>query len=147
MAIFLTEKQKHFKEAIKNLQKKMWDTEFMVTKRREEREGFRTEYDRINEMMDAITQRLGEEQKKTDPDKTIVENLQNRSTNTQQDIDQLKLKMNQIDQEIDGYEYTEQGQVVRQQGLLETIDGYRTLIDLVGKHIKTLWAKTKQSSN
>ncbi len=138
MALFLNRKQKHFKEAVANLEKKMWDTEFMVTKRREEREGYRTEYDRLNEMLDAATARLAVEKQKEDPDKTISQSLQSKIDSTTQDVDQLKLKMGQIDKEIDGFEYEEQGQPIRQQGLIETIDGYRTLIELVRKHIGTL---------
>ncbi len=137
--LFGNRKQKHFEEAIHNLEKKMWDTEFMVTKRREEREGYRTEYDRVNELLDAATQRLAVEKQKEDPDKTIVDTLEAKSKGATQDVEQLKTKMKQIDNEIEGYEFVDQDQPVRQQGLIETIDGYRTLIELVKKHIKTLW--------
>lgn len=122
--IFLRWKKKlHLKRKADWTLKKIWDWEFFREKLYETREGFRVEYDKINEMLDATKRRLEEEKKKEDPDPTIVRNLENLIKSHEPDIAQLKVQMEAIDKQVE-----EEG------GVNNTIKGYRGTLELLKEY-------------
>lgn len=120
-------KRKHLKGKIEIVKKKIWDLEFLLEKYKAMREGFRTEYDRIREQVDASQTRLAEELKKEDPDKTIKTNLEEMIKRFEPDMEQLKKQIDEID-----------GQIESDGGVLSTIESYRTVIDLMNGYIKKI---------
>lgn len=113
-------KKRHYTGKMFNLKRKIWDVEFLREKMKMMREGFRVEYDRITEIVDAAKLRLKTEKENTDPDKTTCTNLENLIKRHEPDLEQLKKQMEGIDGQIEG-----------PQGLDEAIDGYRTVHGLL----------------
>jgi len=122
----------HIRQRIAVSEKKMWDLEFLKNKMRAQREGFRQEYDRINELVDAATRRLDEEKQKKDKDQTIIDNLTKYKEKHQPDIEQLKMQIEGIDGQIEGAD--------GKQGMDDVIDGYKTIIDLLKEWKKQVWS-------
>lgn len=122
-----TPQQKHFADKILITHKKMWDLEFLREKMRMMREGFRMEYDRLREQVDAATHRLDVENAKEDKDATIQANLQRLIDRYTPDIEQLQKQMEAIDSQIEGPE-----------GVNENIDGLKTVIGLLEEYRKTI---------
>tara|TARA_Y100001949_G_scaffold171282_1_gene173511 strand:+ start:838 stop:1221 length:384 start_codon:yes stop_codon:yes gene_type:complete len=120
-------KRKHYKRKIRVMYQKRWDLEFLKEKLKAMREGFRVEYDRIKEIIDAASVRLEEEKKKDKSDQKIVDSLTNLKKKQEPDIAQLKKQIEGIDGQIEGPE-----------GVNEKIESYRTVAALLKKHIKDL---------
>ena len=55
------QRKRHFKSRIKVLKKKIWDFEYLKYEMKSMREGFRMQYDRMREEMDACKRRLAGE--------------------------------------------------------------------------------------
>lgn len=121
-------KKRYLKRKIKMSENSMWDIEFLRKKMQAMREGFRQEYDRLREMTVAAEQRLEAENKKEDPDKTIVTNLQNLIDKYKPDIEQLKTQMQAVDSQIQG--------TADETGLDGNVEGYRTVINLLKEDLK-----------
>lgn len=117
-------KKRHYSRKIQVTKMKMWDVEFLREKMRMMREGFRVEYDRIKEIVDAATIRLAAEKEKQDPDKTICTNLENLIKRHEPDMQQFIKQMEGIDAQIEG-------PLEGQTSLNDTIDGYRTVMGLL----------------
>lgn len=120
---FKSAHKQHIDEKILVTQKKIWDLEFLREKMSAMREGFRIEYDRLSEQVDAATRRLAEENGKEDPDATIRANLTNLVDRYAPDIEQLKKQMEGIDNQVRG-----------QEGIEENIDGLHTVIGMLKEH-------------
>lgn len=134
MIFFKNEKKNHFLGKVKLTKMKIWDLEFMVGQLKQLRDGWRQEYDRLQEQVDAATVRLADENKKEDPDKTIVGNLENLLTRYAPDIEQLKKNMDGIDRQIDGYDDTEG----HHEGMRDTIEAHRSNLLLISQFVKSL---------
>lgn len=130
-------KKKHFKKARHASYRKIWDLEFVKNQLKMMRENWRAEYDRTQEQVDAATLRLSEEQKKEDPDKTIIENLTKALEKWKPDIEELKKRMDGCEKQIEGYDNSEG----HNEGINDTIEGHRANIKLIEVHLKNLWAK------
>ncbi len=120
-------KKKHYLSKIELHQKKIWDLEFLRDQQKAIRESFRQEYDKINESMDAATARLEVEKQKEDPDKTIVENMENLIKRITPDSAQLKTQMEAIDTQIEG-----------NGGINDLIDKQRMVIHLLQESIRKI---------
>lgn len=125
MGLFRTARQKHLDEKTLVTQKKIWDLEFLLEKMGAMREGFRVEFDRLQEQVDAANLRLDEENKKEDPDATIRKNLTNLIERYTPDIEQLKKQIEGVDSQIHGPD-----------GIEENIEGLHTVIGMLREHRK-----------
>lgn len=133
--IFLkNEKKDHFKGKMKLTKMKIWDLEFMIGQLRTLREGWRQEYDRLQEQVDAATARLADEKAKADGDKTIIDNLTKLLERYAPDIEQLKKNMEGIDRQIDGYEDTEG----HHEGMRDTVEAHRSNLGLIREFVRSL---------
>ena len=119
--------KRHIQGKIEVTQKKIWDLEFLKEKLKAMREGFRQEYDRLQEQVDAATLRLEVENKKEDADKTIVENLTKFKERIDPDIGQLKTQMAAVESQIEG-----------DNGVNQSIDGLRTVLGMLVEYKKTI---------
>ena len=124
--------KRHYNNKIQIIRKKILDVEFLVDEYKMTREGFRTEYDRIKEMQDACVVRIEEENKKEDKDKDVIAQLTKLKEKYDPDILKLQKQMETIDLQIDGP--LPNGQ----QCLKETMEGLRTVIDLLKRKISKL---------
>lgn len=115
-------KKSHVQEMYRTTEKKMWALEFLRKKMRVIREGFRNDYDRLKEQVDAATMRIGTEREKpeAEQDKQIIENLEKLIVRITPDIEQLKKQMSEIEQNIEG-----------QGGINENIDGYKQVMGML----------------
>lgn len=77
----------------------IWDLEFLIRSLESSKEGYRVEYDRINEIIAAALVRITEEKGKEKPDKELMDSLQRLIDKHQPDADQLKKQMIAIDEE------------------------------------------------
>jgi len=124
--------KRHYSNKIQIIKKKILDVEFLVEEYKMTREGFRTEYDRMKEMQDACVVRTEEENKKEDKDKDVIAQLKKLKEKYDPDILKLQKQMETIDLQIDGP--LPNGQ----QCLKETMEGLRTVIDLLKRKIAKL---------
>jgi len=124
--------KRHYSNKIQIIKKKILDVEFLVDEYKMTREGFRTEYDRMKEMQDACVVRTEEENKKEDKDKDVIAQLKKLKEKYDPDILKLQKQMETIDLQIDGP--LPNGQ----QCLKETMEGLRTVIDLLKRKIAKL---------
>ena len=124
--------RRHYNNKIQIIKKKILDVEFLVDEYKMTREGFRTEYDRMKEMQDACVVRTEEENKKEDKDKDVIAQLKKLKEKYDPDILKLQKQMETIDLQIDGP--LPNGQ----QCLKETMEGLRTVIDLLKRKIAKL---------
>jgi chromosome segregation ATPase len=132
-------KKKHIRSKILITKKKLWDLEFYRKQLENEREGFRSEYDRIKESIDAAQLRLRGENEKEDPDKTIVDNLENLIKRYTPDLEQLKAQMQAIDMQVDGYDQQGDGdEKTHKEGVKSAIDQHRSLIGLLHEYHDSL---------
>ena len=95
-------KKWHFRNKLYSVYRRIADTEFLREEYKATREGFRREYDRLNELIDAANVRTKAEKEKEDPDKTIIEQLDKLKKRYEPDVDQLKKQMDNIDLLIEG---------------------------------------------
>ena len=102
--------------------RQIWKAEFFRESKKELREEIRREYDKAIEVLDASTRRLEEENKKEDPDKTMVENFQKIVEAKKKDISQFKEQIDHIDTEVKGY--------------TEALDSIHATLPLVEKYIR-----------
>src|SRR3990167_6583881 len=124
--------KRHYNNKIQIIRKKILDVGFLVDEYKMTREGFRTEYDRIKEMQDACVVRIEGENKKEDKDKDVIAQLTKLKEKYDPDILKLQKQMETIDLQIDGP--LPNGQ----QCLKETLDGLRTVIELLKRKIAKL---------
>ncbi len=122
----------HYKKNISSVEKRIWDIEFILAKMKAQREGVRQEYDRIGEMLDAATRRMMDEQDKPakEQDKGIIENLKKYKERFEPDLAQLKIQMDALDSEMEGTHEKE--------GIRGSIDGQRTIIEMLKLHMKSV---------
>lgn len=118
-------KRWHLKRKMEMTQKKIWDLEFLREKMRSVREGFRVEYDRIKEMLDAAERRIKQEREKEDPDRTIIESMERMKDRFEPDMKQLEEQMGSIDKQIEG-----------EGGINEGIEGFVTVLGLLKEYRK-----------
>ena len=131
--MFTNKKKQHFNKKLEGVQKRIWDIEFLRSEYKETREGFRVEYDRLKELVDAANVRIAAEKEKEDADKTIIEQLEKLKERYDPDMRQLKKQMDMMDVLIDGP--VPEGS--QQQPLNTTIAGLRSVMvrikDLINK--------------
>lgn len=129
-------KKWHVQQKIEITQKKQWDLEFLKEKMKAMKEGFRMQYDRLKEELDAATLRTNVEKEKGESaDKQIIANLANMITHHEKDIGQLKTQMDAVDSQIEGQMNEETGQLV---GVDPQIDGFRTVVGMLKEYKKKL---------
>lgn len=109
------------------IKKKLWDLEFLKDKFKAMREGFRLEYDHIKERIDASETRIRMEKEKEDADKIIIQTMEEYIKTHEPDLQQLVKQMESIDGQIDG-----------EGGINQTIEGHRTILQLIKEHSKRL---------
>lgn len=85
------------------------------------REGIRTQYDKIKEMVDAANVRIGEEKIKEKSDYEIIKKMTEMAAKYQVDLKQLEEQMAELDKEIDETEMTMNSRI-------EAARSYRLLI-------------------
>ena len=134
MFTFDSQKKKHFKRKLESVFKKIWDVEFLVGEYKKTREGFRMEYDRLREMIDAFNTRIKLEKEKEDKDKTIIEQMEKAIERYAPDMDQLKKQMAQMDLLIEGPAPVEQAN----RPLNETLDNFRGVVATLKEIIRKL---------
>ena len=131
--MFTNKKKQHFNKKLEGVQRRIWDIEFLRSEYKETREGFRVEYDRLKELVDAANVRIAAEKEKEDQDKTIIEQLEKLKERYDPDMIQLKKQMDMMDVLIDGP--VPEGS--QQQPLNTTIAGLRSVMvrlkDLINK--------------
>ena len=124
--------KKHLKKKILVTKWKIWDIEFLRDQFKLTREGFRVEYDRLGELIDAANTRISQEKEKEDPDKTIMEQLENLKNRYEPDREKLKHQMATIDTQIEG------PAPAGGSCLNENIENLRTVVGLLQERIKKL---------
>ena len=134
MNIFSNPKKEHFKNKLKVIQKKIWDSEFLRDEYKKTREGFRMEYDRLKEMKDAFETRIKQENEKEDKDKTIIEQMEKAIERYNPDMEQLKKQMEQMDLLIEGPAPVEQ----QNRPINEILGNMRGVIETLKAIIKKL---------
>lgn len=120
----------YYKSRLNSIKGRILDAEYSIEQARGVREGRRTEYDRLKEMQDACQVRIDEENKKEDPDKTIIEQMTALKDKYNPDIEKLAQQMEILDKQIDGPLQNDQ------QSMMETLDGLHAVVNELKAKIK-----------
>jgi len=114
--------KKHLNEKICIINQKLWDTEFLLTQMRAEREDIRMSYDRTRENLGQVKEKL-----KTEQDKKVITGLKKLVDKAEPDIENMMQQMKGIDEQTEGRE-----------GINNTISGYRNVIKMLKDYKKDL---------
>jgi len=152
-------KKRHYKDKILITQKKIYDVEFLLSQYKLMREGFRVEYDRIKEELDAINtykeliQSVGMEKAKelmknaekamearnekadyklNDEEKEVIQTMTNNAKGKEDDIARLKKQMETLDMQMDG------PLPAGQTSVRQTIDNLKSVVDMLKDMIKSI---------
>jgi hypothetical protein len=131
MIKYITNKKyRFFCSKIKAVQRSIWELEFKIMKKREEREGFRLLRDRAVENKNQVEIKLKGADEKNKAD------LENQVKVNQQNIDKYEDALKVIDSEINGIPATEDREAVA--GLLEMLEKYSSLRNLYKDYLKQI---------
>lgn len=153
------QKKRHYKDKILVTKKKIWDVEFLLAQYKLMREGFRVEYDRIKEELDAVNtykeliESVGMEKAKelmknaekamearneksdyklNDEEKEVVETMKKNAQGKEDDIARLKKQMETLDMQMDG------PLPAGQQSVRQTLDNLKSVVSMLKDQIKSI---------
>ena len=81
--------------------KRIWGTEFVISRLREAREDIRREYDKLNEELDAAKITYNKNEGNSEPDKTLRENFDKIIETKSKEIEEWKKRVDLTDKSID----------------------------------------------
>lgn len=118
----------------------MWNLEFDVFSLKTIREGFRTEHDRIQEMIAGYTERNRKlAERNGEGDAAEIENVKTLIQKHLNDTNYLQQQMQGIDNEINGFNYVDDKEQQRHhEGILEKVGKLNTRVEMLKEYIGTL---------
>lgn len=155
--------KRHYKSKIETTWKKIWDIQFLLAQYKLMREGFRVEYDRIKEELDAINTykalienrgievakelmtkadqaMIARDEKtdyvRTDEDNALIETLAKNAKAKEDDVARLKKQMETLDLQTDGQEG---GMLPNgEPSVKKTQENLRQVVDMLQEQIKSI---------
>jgi len=126
-------KREHFQGKVKMAQEKIWDTEFVIAKARNERENFRMEYDRIRERIEQA-----EEKRDSLKEEKAKKKLNKLLTSLKQDYSQLEERMKSLDVWIDGPMIEPDDPSQQDRSLRFGLESLRSVLEMTKQYIKDI---------